>query len=50
VIDPDKLIAALEAERDRYTNDDWNVRAAVNDALWCVIFAVEKAARASRED
>jgi hypothetical protein len=50
VIDTDKLIEALEAEHYRYTNDDWNVQAAVNGALWCVIFAVKKAARASRED
>jgi hypothetical protein len=50
VIDTDKLIEALEAERDRYTNDDWDLQMAVHDAVWCVVVAVKKAARASRED
>jgi len=50
VIDTDKLIAALEAECDRYTNDDPAHQEAVVDALWCVVLALKKAARASRED
>jgi hypothetical protein len=50
VIDTDKLIEALEAECDRYTNDDPAHQEAVVDALWSVVLAVKKAARASRED
>lgn len=50
MIDADKLIAALESERDRYTNDDPDLQAAVVDAVWCVVVAVQKAARAIPED